>query len=152
MVAIKYALLTFSLLGAAAAAPASEVDYVSALVPGEGLPSPKELGLTNVFLQKRKVCRYTDVCQRTDAIACFNYLLGLNERSCSTGARPTQFCRMGGCSWIGQAENAPQAASYFRDVAHGGNVVINGCRIGSICAGYNYAGGNGNLRVTLAGN
>ncbi|KAK6532775.1 hypothetical protein TWF281_006951 [Arthrobotrys megalospora] len=172
MVSIKVALISaLGFIGAVNAIPAPiaqpEVDYVNALVPGEGLPTPAELGLTNEdlmkpmpngiserdnVLQKRYKCRFTNVCKVSDSTACFNYLLRLNTKNCRATGRPTQFCRMGGCSWIGQAENASSASSYCRDVAHGGNTVNQRCRLGSIVGGYNYAGGNGHLRVTLAGN
>ncbi|KAK6343022.1 hypothetical protein TWF718_008400 [Orbilia javanica] len=186
MVSIKVILISaLGLLGAVNAIPAPipepEIDYVNALIPGEGLPSPKELGLTNEdltkplpngfskrdnVLQKRYQCRFTDVCNLNDSRACFNYLLRLNERSCTATRRPTQFCRIGRCSWIGQAEGRNTASSYWqvspqpnqsvrlkpRDVAHGGNTVNNRCRLGPIVGGYNYAGGNGYLRVTIAGN
>ncbi|RVD84640.1 uncharacterized protein DFL_006379 [Arthrobotrys flagrans] len=57
MVSIKVVMITATgLLGAVNAIPApiaeSDVDYVNALVPGEGLPSPKKLGLTNKGLTK----------------------------------------------------------------------------------------------------
>ncbi|EPS44143.1 hypothetical protein H072_1890 [Dactylellina haptotyla CBS 200.50] len=181
MVSVKYALLAFGLLGAAAnAAPAPEVDYVSALIPGEGLPSPKELGMTNAdltkpipeddlpldgrhslpagiserdlsILEKRTTCRFTDTCKLRDSTACFNYLHRLNTRACTVTRRPGQFCRMGGCSWIGQAAGTNRASSHCRDVARGGKKVNDRCRIFDRIGGFNFAHGNGHVRVTIAG-
>ncbi|KAK6335874.1 hypothetical protein TWF730_003248 [Orbilia blumenaviensis] len=52
-VALVYALTLFGVINAMPSPMAEpEVDYVNALVPGEGLPSPQELGLTNEDLTK----------------------------------------------------------------------------------------------------
>ncbi|KAJ6262617.1 hypothetical protein Dda_3429 [Drechslerella dactyloides] len=148
MVAVKVAVVSALCLGGTVyAAPATvpaEVDYLSILIPGEGLPTPQELGLTNEdltkpipsdflpsngiserdnVLRKRTQCSPDHTCALSDSTACFNYLLSLNETPCEAGKINRQMCNVNGCRWIGLAENTDWARSYCRDVAYGGNSV-----------------------------
>ncbi|KAF3906026.1 hypothetical protein ABW21_db0205572 [Orbilia brochopaga] len=178
MVSAKVVISVLCLAGTAFAAPApiseAEIDYVNILIPGEGLPTPTELGLTNAdltkpiphglqpsygisardnnILMKRHECRSDHLCNIGDSIACFNYLLSLNETPCNVGKIQNQMCNTNGCRWIGQAENAETTSSFCRDVAWGGKVVNDNCGRGNNqVGGSNYAGGNGFLKVTIAG-
>ncbi|EPS37496.1 hypothetical protein H072_8761 [Dactylellina haptotyla CBS 200.50] len=169
MVSVKIVLISAtSLVGAVSAVPVQkEIDYLSILIPGEGLPTPQELGLTNKdlnkpmprcmlpsndnVLKKRSECRQNNTCSLSDSTGCFNDRLSLNETPCQVDGRPKQMCLVGSYSWIGNAEGVPSASSYCRDVAHGGNAVNNDSRFGDRVGGSKYAGGNGNLKVNIAG-
>ncbi|KAK6340539.1 hypothetical protein TWF696_008865 [Orbilia brochopaga] len=176
MVSAKIAVISaLCLVGTAFAAPApipaTEIDYVNILIPGPGLPTPQELGLTNEdltrpiphdfpsngisardnVLMKRHECRPSHTCNIGDSVACFNYLLSLDQTPCGVGKIQNQMCNVNGCRWIGQAENAETAQSYCRDVAWGGKAVNDNCVRGNQVGGFNYAGGNGHLKVTIAG-
>ncbi|KAK6505730.1 hypothetical protein TWF481_007622 [Arthrobotrys musiformis] len=171
MVSIKAAFpLILVVLGAVAAVPTPnpelDIDYVNALIPGEDLPSPKELGLTNEDLMKpipngiskrgyifegRYECKYAAVCTTADSRACFNYLFELGQKNCRVTGKPTELCRIRRCRWIGQAEVVPVISSSYRDIAYSGNTVTNRCELGGLVGGFNYPSENSPFRVTVVG-
>ncbi|KAJ6255956.1 hypothetical protein Dda_9247 [Drechslerella dactyloides] len=174
----KSAVTVLALVGATIAAPAptTEVDYASILIPGPGLPSVKELGLTNADLNKplpsgveltpgleersadpkELFKRYEPFCgisgrggcQEGDARACFNYLLKLDRTDCQVSG-VIRMCVVGKCQWYGRSFGKGFASSWCRDVAHGGNWVLNNCNRNGRVSGSNAAGGNGNLVVDI---
>ncbi|KAK6330406.1 hypothetical protein TWF696_003503 [Orbilia brochopaga] len=173
----KSAVTVLALLGATYAAPAPEVDYASILIPGPGLPSVKELGLTNADLTKPlptgvelnngieersanpgkelfkrydPFCGIADRggCNANDAAACFNYLRNLNERRCEVSG-VIRMCVVGRCQWYGRSFGKGFASSFCRDVAWGGKWVLDNCNRGGRISGSNAAGGNGNLVVDI---
>ncbi|KAF3920766.1 hypothetical protein ABW20_dc0103090 [Dactylellina cionopaga] len=158
-----------SLFGAAVAAPAPvDVDYASLIETGPGLPTIKELGLTNADLTKpvpelealiardMLTKRYTPVCwgepkcTTNDARACYNYLNGLGNTACSVQGR-VQMCKVGGCAWDARTLNNGFASSSCSNAALGGAWVLNNCNGGNRVAGSNAAFGNGNLIVDIIG-
>ncbi|KAF3908781.1 hypothetical protein ABW21_db0204781 [Orbilia brochopaga] len=174
----KSAVTVLALLSATYAAPAPEVDYASILIPGPGMPSVKELGLTNadltaplpsdVELLARDVeegsanpehnlfKRYDPFCgisgrggcNTNDATACFNYLKNLNERRCEVSG-VIRMCVVGRCQWYGRSFGKGFSSSFCRDVAWGGKWVLDNCNRGGRVSGSNAAGGNGNLVVDI---
>ncbi|KAK6330407.1 hypothetical protein TWF696_003504 [Orbilia brochopaga] len=162
-----------ALFGAAAAAPTSApvVDYTKLIIPGPGLPSVAELGLTNedltkpvpgleqlmaresenpnaVFKRYTPQCWGGPACSWSDAQGCYNYLVGLGNRPCKTSGID-QMCRVNGCSWQARTLNSREVSSPCSNAANGGAWVMNNCR-GNI-RGSNAAWGNGDLAVDLIG-
>ncbi|EAU84143.1 hypothetical protein CC1G_08684 [Coprinopsis cinerea okayama7 len=164
--------VAFAATAAVVALPADVDDFV----PGPGLPSLEELGMTKEDLYKpipEEVLksiqaeyggltkRYTPTCGSTnrashaDAVACYNYLNGLGTTSCvvpnnAGGAGNINFCKIGSAYWTGSclAGTCP-GSSYCRDVARGGLWVLNNCNVGGQVRGSNAAWGNGNLIVGI---
>ncbi|KAF3182199.1 hypothetical protein TWF751_007245 [Orbilia oligospora] len=167
-----------NLLTGTFAAPAlapEPIDYVSLLETAPGLPTPKDLGLTNADLarpppdiaahQVREILnkRYNPVCwpgqpqcDLTDANACWVYLNSLGGTRCvvSPGTSYIRMCAIGNCGWYGRAEIVRNgASSTCADVARGGRWVLGNCRKGAsgLVAGSNAAYGNGNHLVDVVG-
>ncbi|KAK6355256.1 hypothetical protein TWF696_004371 [Orbilia brochopaga] len=179
---VNLMIFILSLWNAATAAPApvdvttaQGVDYTKLLVPGPGLPSVQELGLTNADLLKplpgvetpstRSLSKRFDLrcstdtfqwCNGEDAKACYNYLKNLGKTICSVSGgdgASISMCHVGpgiGCDWRGVTWGVSSAASYCEDVAAGGLTIIQKCSLEhGVVAGENAANGNGNLIVTI---
>ncbi|KAK6532410.1 hypothetical protein TWF281_006599 [Arthrobotrys megalospora] len=170
-------LAVFNLFTGTSAAPASKpelTDYLSLIKVAPGLPTPKELGLTNEFLnnpipehaahQARELLskRYNPVCwpgvpqcSIADAAACFAYLNSLGSQRCvvNPGTSRVRMCVAGSCGWYGRPEIVRNgASSTCVTVAAGGNWVLGNCRVPLVgtVAGSNAAYGNGNFLVDIA--
>ncbi|KAF3934672.1 hypothetical protein ABW20_dc0104275 [Dactylellina cionopaga] len=176
MVAISKTAVVFAsvlgLIGGATAAPLEEIDYTKTLVPGPGLPSVAELGLTNADLTKPipegrvplpgitardgdifkrwpRLCWPLQKCTYGDAVACYNYLDSIGSRQCSSDGTVTM-CYSGGCKWVGRSESGT-ASSPCSDVALAGRWLISECRDNNgEFAGTIGAYGNGALGLVIA--
>ncbi|KAK6526506.1 hypothetical protein TWF694_005089 [Orbilia ellipsospora] len=151
--------IVLSFLGdtTAAPAPAPEVDYVSLIKTGAGLPTVRELGLTNADLTKplprhskpalnnrdSLEKRYTPKCwdgprcNRTDILVCYNYFSSLEFHPCIAG-RNAPACSMGGCGWWFNTDDGLPIAVDCHDVALSGAWVLNNCQ-GNLTSGSNAA-------------
>ncbi|OAA71187.1 hypothetical protein ISF_01738 [Cordyceps fumosorosea ARSEF 2679] len=150
-----------------AAAPAgATTEQQPEVIPGPGMPSLQELGVTSAELYQQglpkpaelsvlsanfnPICgpnesRYTNV---NGLVACFHYLQKLGTQQCKVPSEHSVFCRAGDAVVLGQAANLHGASSYCRDVATGLLYTIDHCtRPDKSCAGAQAAGGNGNLIV-----
>jgi len=147
------------------AMPIEEIAYPE-VVPGPGLPSLAELGLTSKQLHTMPIDRaalairaaqFDPVCGPVDyaytnvggIIACYNYLNSLGTQQCSTpsGAGISQFCYSGDGNVIGQSIGGP-SSSYCRDVAFAVLYTVDHCtRPDQSVAGFQAAYGNGDLIV-----
>ncbi|KAK6519077.1 hypothetical protein TWF281_003765 [Arthrobotrys megalospora] len=156
-----------SLLVGALAAPAPEpkVDYTTIIETGPGLPTVKELKLTNADLTKpvpelarlmvRDVLdkRYTPQCwgepkcNYNDAIACYNYLNSLGSTTCAASG-VVRMCYANGCAWYARSLNGYSASPCYK-AALGGAWVLNNCNSGGRLSGSNAAYDNGNLAVDI---
>ncbi|KAJ6255955.1 hypothetical protein Dda_9246 [Drechslerella dactyloides] len=168
-VAIAFALALF---GAAAAAPttAPVIDYTKLVIPGPGLPSIAELGLTNEDLSKPvpelehlmaresenpntlfkrydPQCWGGPGCSRQEAEGCYNYLVKLGNTACKSHG-VIEMCRAGKCSWQGRTLIGREVSSPCMDAANGGIWVLHNCRN---IRGSNAAWGNGAFAVDLLG-
>ncbi|KAI0800119.1 cytochrome P450 [Fomes fomentarius] len=90
------------------------------------------------------------------AVDCNNFLLGLGTTACTVSRGGTIMCHSGRTIVKGfGVGNDNTASSYCRDVATAVAWVLNNCPAcpGNDCdiAGYQYAGGNGNLLVKVSG-
>ncbi|KAI0767191.1 hypothetical protein C8Q74DRAFT_1317970 [Fomes fomentarius] len=90
------------------------------------------------------------------AVDCNNYLLGLGTKACTVPRSGTVMCHSGRTIVKGFAVGDDDtASSYCRDVATAVAWVLDNCPAcpGNDCdvAGYQYAGGNGNLFVKVSG-
>ncbi|OAA71188.1 hypothetical protein ISF_01739 [Cordyceps fumosorosea ARSEF 2679] len=138
------------------------------VVPGPGLPSLQELGLTTEQLYSMGPPEPADLeafsanfvgkCGPADAaytnvngiIACYHYLKNLGTQRCTTPGnyKSIEFCHSGDASITGTSLKSNGASSYCRDVASGLLWVVDHCtRPNQSCAGAQAAGGNGNLVV-----
>ncbi|KAJ7871049.1 hypothetical protein B0H13DRAFT_2350115 [Mycena leptocephala] len=90
-------------------------------------------------------------CPVANAVACFNFLNALGTTACTVNGENVTFCTSGSCHWFGSnISGGPSASSFCRDVATGGNAVINTCQGNGFVDGANAANGNGNLIVTIS--
>ncbi|KAK6495099.1 hypothetical protein TWF481_003127 [Arthrobotrys musiformis] len=158
----------FGLFVGGLAAPAPEpklVDYLSLIKPGPGLPSPKELGLTNEDLNKpipglEKLMardllekRYTPQCwdqpkcTYSDALGCYNYLYNLGNTVCEASG-VGRMCYVGSCNWYARSINGYSASPCYK-AALGGAWVLRNCNSGNRLSGSNAAYDNGNLAVDI---
>jgi len=146
-----------------AAVPAAESAKVyPEVVPGPGLPSLEELGLTSEQLYtttptingRELFPRYTSVCETyttadvDDTIACFNYLQAIGSNNCGVSGDNVQFCYSGNAQITGSnISGTGSASSACSDVAFAVQWVFTYCNqdgnVGGSCAAY----GNGNLIV-----
>ncbi|KAK6347474.1 hypothetical protein TWF718_005316 [Orbilia javanica] len=151
--------------GLAAPAPEPKIDYLSLIKPGPGLPSPKDLNLTNEDLGKpvpelarlmvRDVLdkRYTPQCwgepkcTYNDAIGCYNYLNSLGSTTCAASG-VVRMCGSGSCNWYARSLNGYSASPCYK-AALGGAWVLNSCNSGGRLSGSNAAYDNGNLAVDI---
>ena len=176
-------LITSLVLGLAAlqtahATPAPEVEAKTypEVVPGPGLPSLAELGLTSAQLYEMPVDhsildgypavrvrnimekRYEPRCGPSDAayanvndlIACFNYLRNLGGTRCEAPANygVVEMCYSGSGHVIGQSITGRSSSSSCADVASAVLWSIDHCtRPDQSCAGFNAAYGNGDLII-----
>ncbi|KFX86890.1 hypothetical protein V495_05253 [Pseudogymnoascus sp. VKM F-4514 (FW-929)] len=145
----------------------------SEVVPGPGLPSLQELGITSAELYKigrpdssaddsvktssiearfepkcgPSEAAYTNV---NDVIACYNYLKKLGTKKCSVPDNfgIAHFCTAGNAEVTGQSLKSKGTSSYCRDVATAVLWSVDHCtRPDKSVAGFNAAGGNGDLIV-----
>ncbi|KAF3908800.1 hypothetical protein ABW21_db0207665 [Orbilia brochopaga] len=160
-----------ALFGAATAAPASApaVDYTKIIIPGPGLPTVAELGLTNedltkpvpalehlmaresenpnaLFKRYDPQCWGGKGCSYEDAMYCYNYLIGIGSQDCKTSGT-NQMCRANNCSWQARNLNGREVTSRCDNAANGGAWVIHNCR--NNIRGSNAAWGNGDFAVDL---
>ncbi|KAK6532790.1 hypothetical protein TWF281_006966 [Arthrobotrys megalospora] len=164
---------TLNLLAGAIAVPTPEpepIDYVNLIETAPGLPTPRDLGLTNAdlakpapelamlmardVLNKRAQCSTSTKpnCGYFDALACYNYLNGLGSTRCVVNSSPalTRFCLSGSCAWYGQSGIWGQPASApCVNVAAGGAWVLNSCYVNGRVAGDSTASGNGNVVIYI---
>ncbi|CAA7266216.1 unnamed protein product [Cyclocybe aegerita] len=122
-------------------------DNAVEVIPGPGLPSLASLGLTSADLFKKvpKIIaarddavqlskRFTDFCQTSDlvnrdnAIACYNYLNALGTTACGVDTN-IDFCVAGDAHIGGSSIVGRHVSSYCRDVATGALWIINNCNI-----------------------
>ncbi|KAJ7320957.1 hypothetical protein DFH08DRAFT_970263 [Mycena albidolilacea] len=137
------------------------------VIPGPGLPSLASLGLTSEELYKRvptpeemkrlqplftlECGEVPPACPVANAVACFNFLNALGTTACTVNGENVTFCTSGSCHWFGSnISGGSSASSFCRDVATGGNAVINTCQGNGFVDGANAASGNGNLIVTIS--
>ncbi|KAK6347937.1 hypothetical protein TWF718_005757 [Orbilia javanica] len=175
---VKPALVVIAALNffaSATAAPTPEpelepIDYVGLIETAPGLPTPKELGLTNAdltkpapelgelmardILNKRAQCATSTKpnCGYFEALACYNYLNSLTGTRCVVNSAPalTRFCYSGSCAWYGQSGIWGQpASSPCVNVAAGGAWVLNSCYVNGRVAGDSTATGNGNVIIYI---
>ncbi|KAK3299464.1 uncharacterized protein B0H64DRAFT_100563 [Chaetomium fimeti] len=153
-------------LQGAMAAPAAEV--FPEVIPGPGLPSLADLGLTSAQLYKmptpkQLAARLDPLNKRFDAkcgpaenaytnvndiIACYHYLNNLGTTMCVGSSANNVFCTAGLAHVTGSTPFGP-TQSYCRDVAAGVLWAIDSCtRPDQSCAGSASAYGNGNLIIT----
>ncbi|KAJ3507215.1 hypothetical protein NLJ89_g6434 [Agrocybe chaxingu] len=135
------------------------------VIPGPGLPSLASLGLTSADLFKKVIIaardgapqlskRFTDFCQTTDlvnrdnAIACYNYLNALGTTACGVDTN-IDFCVAGDAHIGGSSIVGRHVSSYCRDVATGALWIINNCNINNRVEGAATAYGNGDLIVSI---
>ncbi|KAJ6520980.1 hypothetical protein DFH09DRAFT_1193361 [Mycena vulgaris] len=143
------------------------VEVFPEVIPGPGLPSLASLGLTSADLYKRVptseevstlearfdlLCGEVEPpCAVADAVACFNFLNASGTTACTAKGENITFCTAGSCKWVGSnISGGPSASSFCRDVAAGGNAVINTCQGNGVVDGANAAIENGNLIVTIS--
>ncbi|GJN73239.1 hypothetical protein PLIIFM63780_007301 [Purpureocillium lilacinum] len=140
------------------------------VVPGPGLPSLAELGLTSAELYNMgiphhlpdrlavRAATFEPRCGPSEAayvnvndiIACYHYLDKLGHQNCATGANfaVSEFCHAGSGHVTGQALNPRGASSYCSDVAIAALYTIDHCtRPDQTVAGFQAAFGNGELIV-----
>ncbi|KFY94617.1 hypothetical protein V500_03126 [Pseudogymnoascus sp. VKM F-4518 (FW-2643)] len=85
-----------------------------------------------------------------DVIACYNHLKKLNTQKCvaPSGLGIAHFCYAGKAEVTGQSLNPKGSSSYCRDVASAVLWSVDHCTRGDqSVAGFNAAGGNGDLIV-----
>ncbi|KAM3511614.1 hypothetical protein MY11210_004768 [Beauveria gryllotalpidicola] len=159
-----FALLVLG-LSLVSAAPAGE--QYPEVIPGPGLPSLEELGLTSAELYQLPVPKlpsadhtmsalYNPVCGPQDSrytnvngiIACYHYLNNLGTQDCKIDRETSHFCYAGDATVLGQARYWQGASSHCRDVAGAVLWTIDHCtRPDQSCAGIQAANGNGDLLV-----
>ncbi|KAJ6582513.1 hypothetical protein DFH09DRAFT_1360401 [Mycena vulgaris] len=137
------------------------------VIPGPGLPSLTSLGLTSADLYERVptsdevstlearfdlLCGEVEPpCAVADAVACFNFLNASGKTACTVKGENITFCTAGSCKWVGSnISGGPSASSLCRDVAAGGNAVINTCQDNGLVDGVTAATENRNLIVTIS--
>ncbi|CAA7266214.1 unnamed protein product [Cyclocybe aegerita] len=150
-------------LGNVAALPTA--DNAVEVIPGPGLPSLVSLGLTSADLFKKvpeinstvapqlskrfdDFCQNTNLVNRDNAIACYNYLNALGTTACGVDTN-IDFCVAGDAHIGGSNIAGGHASSYCRDVATGALWIINNCNINNRVEGAAAAYGNGNLIVSI---
>ncbi|KAI0059297.1 hypothetical protein BV25DRAFT_1918544 [Artomyces pyxidatus] len=130
------------------------------VVPGPGLPTLAELGITSEELYARppslqaRAALYSPVCQTystgdvDDVIACFNYLEAIGGNACTVDGDNVQFCYAGDAQVTGSNESGyPSASSLCSDVALGLQWIFTYCNQGGRVGGSQAANGNGGLIV-----
>ncbi|TFK65679.1 hypothetical protein BDN72DRAFT_900512 [Pluteus cervinus] len=144
------------------------------LIPGPGLPSLEELGLTSEQLYTtiptigkfssstssngREVfsrsAKYNSVCETyttgnvDGVIACYDYLHSIGGNSCGVNGDKVRFCSSGDAQVTGSnISGTGSAASLCRDVASALLWIITNCNSGGRVGGSRAAGGNGFLIV-----
>ncbi|KAM3505420.1 hypothetical protein MY10362_002970 [Beauveria mimosiformis] len=151
-------------LSLVSAAPAGE--QYPEVIPGPGLPSLEELGLTSagaVSVTSSQTSAddtlsvlYTPICGPEDKrytnvdgiIACYHYLNNLGTQNCGIDREISHFCYAGDASVLGQARLLHGASLYCRDFANAVLWTIDHCtRPDQSCAGIQAAYGNGGLLV-----
>ncbi|KAJ7871048.1 hypothetical protein B0H13DRAFT_1477336, partial [Mycena leptocephala] len=138
------------------------------VIPGPGLPTLASLNLTSGELYRRVpaldemkrieplfdlTCGQSVACPVANAVACFNFLNALGTQLCTINGDfgTVIFCSSGPCDWGGTNISGDESVSSFcRDVAVGGNTVINTCQGNGFVDGSNAANGNGGLIVTIS--
>ncbi|KAI0059302.1 hypothetical protein BV25DRAFT_1779087, partial [Artomyces pyxidatus] len=129
------------------------------VVPGPGLPTLAELGLTSEELYARppslrtRAALYSPVCQTystgsvDNVIACFNYLEAIGGHAC-TVAQNVQFCYAGDAQVMGSNVSGTESASSLcSDVALAVQWIFTYCNDGGQVGGSQAANGNGYLIV-----
>ncbi|OBT61319.1 hypothetical protein VE03_09526 [Pseudogymnoascus sp. 23342-1-I1] len=139
------------------------------VIPGPGLPSLKELGITSEDLYKMGrpdssvktpsiQARFEPKCGPSDnayvnvngIIACYNYLKNVGDRNCATpsGLGVAHFCYSGEAEVSGQSYDQKSYSSKCHDVADAVLWSVDHCtRADQLVAGFQAATGNGNLIV-----
>ncbi|KAG2008020.1 hypothetical protein CC2G_013494 [Coprinopsis cinerea AmutBmut pab1-1] len=112
----------------------------------------------------RLVKRYTPWCNTTPLVftyaqGCYNYLYALGSTTCHVPSSGSRFChssaQTGNVAWYGGSANGASTSSTCRDVARGGEWVLDNCQ-GYVPGGYHFlyeganaAWGNANLIVRI---
>ncbi|KAK6359922.1 hypothetical protein TWF696_001049 [Orbilia brochopaga] len=172
-------LVILSLLGPASTAPATqaavtpeEVDYTKILIPGPGLPSVQELGLTNADLLKPHPAIYNTTttlagsgkptcakrpykwCRKKDANACLNFLESFGSAAIiGISGGGSSLCKANKCNWMAKPQGGRTTSSYVKDIAIGGKKILQGCKNkdSSKVQGRNAARGNSNFIIEITG-
>ncbi|UNI21109.1 hypothetical protein JDV02_007127 [Purpureocillium takamizusanense] len=142
------------------------------VIPGPGLPSLAELGVTSAELYSMGLPPHSAATRHlagraptfeprcgpsdgayanvNDIIACYHYLDRLGGQACGTGDNyaVVEFCRAGSGHIIGQALTSRSTSSSCSDVAIAALYTIDHCtRPDQTVAGFQAAYGNGDLVV-----
>ncbi|KAJ7926811.1 hypothetical protein B0H13DRAFT_1599282, partial [Mycena leptocephala] len=67
-------------------------------------------------------------CPVANAIMCFNFLNALGTTACTVNGENVTFSTSGSCNWFGSNVSGGFVISGIRNVATGGNLVINTCQ------------------------
>ncbi|QUC23490.1 uncharacterized protein UV8b_07731 [Ustilaginoidea virens] len=161
MVALRTPLCLAALL-ALAATGHSKRRFV---IPGAGLPSPVDIGLTSKELYSMDMPDLTEGLKKSrprcgpsnhsyadtrDILACYHYLDRLGNRTCKAteNMAVVPFCYAGSAQISGQALDSRGSFSYCSDVAMAVLYTVNNCtREDETAAGFEAANGNGNLII-----
>ncbi|KAI0059299.1 hypothetical protein BV25DRAFT_1137433 [Artomyces pyxidatus] len=129
------------------------------VVPGPGLPTLAELGITSEELYARppslqaRAALYDPVCETyttadvDNVIACFNYLESIGGNACTVDGDNVQFCYSGDAQVTGSNISGTGSASSLCDVALGLQWIFTYCNQGGQVGGSQAANGNGYLIV-----
>ncbi len=122
---LTYLLTLAALLGTGYASPVIRDEYPE-VVPGPGMPSLAELGLTSwdLFemtpipadsgLNKRYICTTRNQpCTIAAAQTCVNYLKNLGTTNCAVGRSDTLMVSSGGCKINGISTSGGSTSSYW---------------------------------------